>query len=102
MKKFENCGFTSVITKNKLKIEIPIKSLVYAFEYSPNNYDEMKIKKGKRQNFAEFCAKYIVEECDQETGNTYLTDAFDKMFDIIFEGYEDSSDFTVEVQNQDK
>lgn len=32
MKKFENCGFTSILTKDKLKIEIPVKNLVCAFE----------------------------------------------------------------------
>ena len=93
MKKFENCGFTSILTNDKLKIEIPISSLVCAFENSPNNFEECTVKRGKRKEFAEFCAEYIVEECDSETGNTYLTEAFDKMFDLLFEGHEDGREF---------
>lgn len=56
----------------------------------------MKVKRGKRQEFAEFCAQHILDECDQHTGGTYLTEAFDSMFDLLFEGYEDGSSFTLE------
>ena len=93
MKKFENIGFTSTVTRTKLTIEIPIKNLVFAFENSPENYEEAKVKRGKRGKFAEFCAKYILEECDQEDGSTYMHKAFDQMFDLIHEGYIDSDEF---------
>jgi hypothetical protein len=93
MKKFENLGFTSKLTNDKLSIEIPIKELVSAFELCPNNYDESKVKRGKRQMFAEFVAKQIIEECDSETGDTPMTKAFDSVFELLFEGHEDGSEF---------
>lgn len=93
MKKFENLGFTSKLTNKKLTIEIPIKNLVNAFELCPNNYDESKIKRGKRQMFAEFVAKQILEECDSEAGDTHISKAFDSVFDLLIEGYEDGSEF---------
>jgi hypothetical protein len=93
MKKFENLGFTTKLTNQKLTIEIPIKNLVTAFELSPNNYDESKVKRGKRQMFAEFVAKQILEECDSETGDTHISRAFDSVFDLLIEGYEDGREF---------
>ena len=93
MKKFENLGFISKLTDEKLTIEIPIKNLVSAFELCPNNYDESKVKRGKRQLFAEYVAKQILEECDQETGDTYISNAFDSVFELLFEGFEDGSEF---------
>lgn len=93
MKKFENLGIISKLTNEKLSIEIPIKNLVSAFELSPNNYDESKVKKGKRQMFAEFVAKYILEECDSETGDSSITKAFDSVFELLMEGYEDGREF---------
>lgn len=82
-----------MLTKKKLKIEISIKNLVSAFELSPNNFDESKVKRGKRNEFAKFVAEHIIAECDSETGDTYMTDAFDSVFDLLFEGYEDGSNF---------
>jgi hypothetical protein len=93
MKKFENLGFTSKLTDDKLTIEIPVKNLITAFELCPTNYDESKVNRGKSQIFAEFVAKQILEECDQETGDTHISKAFDSVFDLIFEGYEDGSEF---------
>jgi len=93
MKKFENLGFTSKLTSKKLIIEIPIKNLVAAFEFCPDNYDESKVKRGKRQLFAEFVAKQILNECDSETGDTPISRAFDSVFELLFEGYEDGAEF---------
>jgi hypothetical protein len=87
MKKFENLGFTSIVTKDKLKIEVSIKGLICAFENAENNYGEIHVKKGKRQAFAEFCAQNIIDEHNPHNGATYLHEAFDNMFDIILEGY---------------
>lgn len=100
MKKFKNLGFTSILTENKLKIEIPIRNLVMAFETNPNNYDESKVKRGKKQMFAEFVAKYILEECDQEDGATHITKAFDSVFDLLLEGFEDGSEF-IEFEDEE-
>jgi hypothetical protein len=90
--KFENLGFTSIVTKEKLKIEVSIDGLICAFENAENNHLEMKVKQGKQLEFAAFCARNIINECNQHNGDTYLHEAFDKMFDLIFEGYEDASD----------
>lgn len=87
MKKFEDNGFTSIITNDKLKIEIPIANLVNAFNYNPNNYD-CKIKRGKRKEFAEFLAKHIFDESDQETGANYIQEAFDKVFEMAMEDFD--------------
>lgn len=88
MNKFENMGFTSSVTNDKLKIEIPIKNLVTAFELSPNNYDEVKIKRGKRKAFAEWVARTVVSEHDAEDGASFLHECFDNVFDQLFEGFE--------------
>jgi len=93
MKKYENCGITSKLTEKKLTIEISIKNLISAFELSPNNFDKSKVKRDKRNEFAEFVAEHIIEKCDSETGDTYMTDAFDRVFDLLLEGYEDGRDF---------
>jgi hypothetical protein len=93
MKKFENLGFTSKLTNEKLTIEIPIRNLVMAFKTYPNNYNESEVKRGKQYMFAEFVAKQILEECDQEDGSTHITKAFDSVFDLLIEGYEDGSEF---------
>ena len=93
MKKFENVDIISKLTNKKLIIEIPIKTLVTAFEYCPSNYNESKVKRGKRQEFIEFIAEQIISECDSETGDTPITKAFDSVFDSLFEGYEDGREF---------
>ena len=101
MKKFENSGFTSILTNDKLKIEIPISNLVCAFNNCPDNPigdGQLKVKRGKRKEFAEFCAEYIVDECNCETGDTYLTEAFDRLFNQLFEGFIIADEFIEEVK----
>ena len=94
MKKFENLGITTKLTNKKLTIEIPIKNLINAFKFYPNNHNESKVKRGKSQMFAEFVAKQIIEEClDSETGDSPMSKAFDSVFDLLFEGYEDGREF---------
>ena len=97
MKKFENCGFTSIVTNDKLKIEIPISNLVFAFENAPNNQDEngnpATIRRGKRKEFAEWVAEEVISEADPEDGATYTHQMFDRVFDQIFEGYVIASEF---------
>lgn len=97
MVKFENCGFTSIVTSDKLKIEIPIANLVCAFESDPNNTNDYgnpsTIKRGKRQEFAEWVAKWILEEADSEDGTAHIHRAFDSVFELLYEGYEDGGEF---------
>lgn len=100
MTKFENMGFTSIVTDDKLKIEIPISNLVCAFENAPNNEDsygdQYTIKRGKRKEFAEWVAEHILDEHNQEDGASFIAEAFDSLFDQIFEGYEVCDEFVQE------
>jgi len=93
MKEFERLGFISKLTNETLTIEISINNLVNAFELCPNNYYEDKVKKDKKQMFVEFIAQQILNECDSETGDTHIFKAFDSVFDLLIEGYEDGSEF---------
>lgn len=88
MKKFENLGFTTTVTNDKLKIEISISGLIAGFNDSPNNFEEIKVKRGKRKEFAEYIAQKIIDEADAETGESYLMQMFENAFDNIFEGYD--------------
>lgn len=97
MNKYKHAGFTSFISGNKLVVEIPISNLVCAYNYSPNS-DGSTVKRGKRKEFAEFVAQYVIEECDQETGDSPITGAFDKVFDLLLEGYEDGHEFIKDVE----
>lgn len=105
MKKFENCGFTSIVTNDKVKLEIPISTLVLAFEATPNNEndsgDPSTIKRGKRRQFAEWVAQQMVKEACQHDGATYTHEMLDNIFDQLFEGYEDGSDFVKEAKEND-
>ena len=100
MKRYEVNGFTGTITNDKVKIEILIKNLVCAFECSPNNYDESKIRRGKRQVFAEYLVKKLFDEVDQDTGSSYIEEAFDKVFDEMVENSLDFIKFTDEDEEE--
>lgn len=86
MKKFNSLGITAIVTNNKLKIEIDIKGLINGFEYSPNNYDEMAVIKGKKQAFAEWVAQEILNKQDPDTGDNLAMKMFDEAFNTVFEG----------------
>lgn len=105
MKKFENMGFTSIVTNDTLKIEIPISNLVHAFECAPNNQNaygnQVNIKRGKRKEFAEWVAEHIIDEHNQEDGASFIAEAFDALFDQIFEGYEICDEFVDEPNDED-
>lgn len=105
MIKFESMGFTSVVTDDKIKIEIPISNLVHAFEYAPNNEnaygDQFTIKRGKRKEFAEWVAEHVIDEHNQEDGASFIAEAFDSLFDQIFEGYEICDEFVQEPNSED-
>lgn len=87
-KTFEALGVKVVLTNDKMKIEVPIKGLVRGFEQSPNNFDETKIKRGHRQEFAEYIAKALLDSSNAETGDTPVMEMLDKVFEEIFEGDE--------------
>ncbi len=86
------------ITKDKLKMEISLKDLVFLFENSPNNFDSMgenpvKIKRGKRQEFAEFMVKTLMDYSHYDENDTRWGRAFEESFSEIFEGYEEGEEF---------
>ena len=100
MTKYEDNGFITKATNDKIQIEIPISNLVCAFENSPDNIGDegyLKIKRGKRKEFANFIAKNLLNECDSENGVTFISNAFDGVFNLLFEGYETGDEFIREV-----
>ncbi|MFA5306003.1 MAG: hypothetical protein WC365_01000 [Candidatus Babeliales bacterium] len=93
MKQFKEKGkgYKTVIDGKKLIIEIPISTLICAFNYMPDNADGTVIKRGKRQAFAELVAEHLRDEIDSETGASFVTDMFDKLFVAFNDGYIDTS-----------
>jgi hypothetical protein len=95
LKKFENHQVLKfALTKDKLKMEISLKDLEFIFHTSPNNtYDGetvgVKVKRGKRQAFAEFVVNNLLDEKCQETGMPVWATPFEDVFERILEGYED-------------
>lgn len=85
MKKFEGNGFTATVTEDNIRWELPISNLINAFRYSPENYDEFTVKRGKRKEFAEFVAQKMFDEADQDTGASYIEEALDKVFSEMFQ-----------------
>ena len=49
----------------------------------------IKVKKGKRQEFAEYVAQQLMEQCDTETGMSHIEQAIENVFLNVFEGDED-------------
>lgn len=98
MKKFEENGFTATVTKDVVRWEIPISSLVVAFNNNPENYSEdgehyITVKRGKRQEFAEYVAQQLMLECDSETGASHIEQAIDNVFLGVFEGDEEFANY---------
>ncbi|MHA7139818.1 hypothetical protein ACRTEV_21540 [Rossellomorea arthrocnemi] len=99
MEKFEALGFTATVTNDKLKIEIPIKSLVEGFKDSPNNFSESKVKRGHKQDFAKYVAERLVDGSNADTGDSPIMEAIESTFEELFEGdeefikYEDEEDY---------
>lgn len=94
MKKFEHNGFTATVTKDVVRWGIPISNLINAFNCSPENYSMdgknfITVKKGKRQEFAEYVAQQLMEQCDAETGASHIEQAIDNVFADVFSGDED-------------
>lgn len=94
MKQFKEkgTGYKTAVDDKKLIIEIPISTLVCVFNYLPGNTEGTVVKKGKRQAFAELIAEHLHDEIDSETGASYITDMFDKLFVAFGDGYIDTSD----------
>lgn len=95
MKKFEENGFTATVTDKVVRWEIPIANLINVLELSPENPSEdgenfVSIRRGKKKEFAEFVAKALMYECDQNTGESYIEKALSECFrEHIFEDYKE-------------
>ncbi|SHG89930.1 hypothetical protein SAMN02744040_00087 [Tepidibacter thalassicus DSM 15285] len=90
MKKFENLGITTIVTGDKIKIEVKISGAVNAFNNSPNNFTpEATVKKEKRAEFAEYLAKALVDGSDPDTGDSPVMAMFENIFQEIYEGAEE-------------
>jgi hypothetical protein len=78
-------GFTITITNDNLRIDMPISNLVRGFNLSPNNYEEVKIRKGMRKEFVNWLADTLLDDADSESGDnfiaTMLTSAFERAFE---------------------
>ncbi|MEG2289576.1 MAG: hypothetical protein RSC24_06375 [Clostridium sp.] len=89
IKKYEGLGVTSIVTNDKLKIEIPIRNLVNGYNLNPENYYESKVARGKRQEFANYIAEHLVDSSNADTGDNLIMETLDKVFEGILEGCED-------------
>lgn len=95
MKKFKNFDYIATVTDKVVRWEIPIANLIDAFENSPENPSEdgenfVSIRRGKKKEFAEFIAKALMYECDQNTGESYIEKALSECFrEHIFEDYKE-------------
>lgn len=95
MKKFKYFDYVATVTDKVVRWEIPIANLIYAFENSPDNPSEdgenfISIRKDKKKDFAEFIAKALMEECNQNTGESYIEKAIGECFiERIYEEYQE-------------
>jgi len=106
MRKFNEHLMKFSITKDKLKMEIDLKDLIFLFENSPNNFydgsnEPIKIKRGKKQEFAEFVVKMLMDYSHYNDNDTRWGIPFEEVFDEIFEGYEEGEDFCQYPKEED-
>lgn len=80
------------VDDKKLHMEISIKDLKYIFETDSENFDESKIKRGKQKEFAEWVAKMLLEDSDQEIGDPYWALPFREIFVAALEGGTETKD----------
>ncbi|WP_300384705.1 hypothetical protein [Clostridium sp.] len=93
-KKFEEQLMKFLITKDKLKMEIKLKDLKWLFENSPSNFGfegegAAKVKRGKRQEFAEIIVNRLLDDSSEDSNNTVWGEPFERVFEEILEGAED-------------
>lgn len=94
MKQFKEkgTGYKTIVDEKNLSIEIPISTLAVAFNNMPDNEEGTVVKRGKRQEFAKLIAEHLHDEIDSETGASYVTEMFDKLFIALSDGYIDTAD----------
>ena len=103
-KKFEDQIMKFEITNTKLKMEMSLKDLAWLFENSPSNFGfegegVAKVKRGKRQEFAEFMVNRLRDDSSEDSNNTVWGDPFERIFEEILEGAEDEF---IKYSNEDE
>lgn len=101
MKEFDQQALKFKITKDKLKMEISLKDLVWLFYNSPSNtYDGenigAKVKPGKRQEFAEYIVNKLIDDAPYERNCTRWGEPFEDIFNEILEGDEDFCKYSID------
>lgn len=76
------------ITDEVMWIGISLDNLANGFNHSPNNSEDIKVRKGKRMEFAEYIASKLLDSADPDTGDNLIAEMFEKAFEDLFEGYE--------------
>jgi len=95
MKEFNDFLLKFKITNDKLKMEISLKDLVWLFHNSPENIGEdgespfAKIKRGKRQEFAEYFVKMMLNDAPYEQDCFRWGIPFEDIFRELTESAED-------------
>jgi len=101
MKEFNDHLLKFKITKDKLKMEISLKDLVWLFHNSPENISDYnaelpfaKIKPGKRQEFTECFIKMLMDDAPYERDCFRWGEPFEDVFMEILESGEDFLKYT--------
>ena len=92
MKEFNDQLLKFKVTNDKLKMEISLKDLVFLFENSENNVADIEpitIKRGKRQEFAEYFVEHLQDYSVYNDNDTRWGIGFEEVFNDIFESSED-------------
>ena len=89
------------ITEDKLKMEMKLEDLEFLFDRAEGNFNGneavARIKEGKKQEFAEFVVKFLMDDEHADSNNVNWGVPFERAFDSIFEGAEDEIvDYTEE------
>jgi len=91
VKEFNDFLLKFKITNDKLKMEISLKDLVWLFHNSPENIADdgdspfAKVRRGKRQEFAEYFVKTLMEDAPYERDCFRWGEPFEDAFREITE-----------------
>ncbi len=102
MKEFNDHSLKFKITKDKLKMEISLKDLVWLFHNSPENISEdgetpfARIKPGKGQEFTERLVKILMDDAEHERDCFKWSEPFENAFITMMESAEDFLKYTNE------
>jgi hypothetical protein len=93
--------FTITITNSKLKIDISIDTLVNAFNFYPDNFEQAEVYPNKNKQFAELIGQALLDSVDSERDQNYIATMFDNVFEQILEGNIDTEDI-IDFKNHEE